>query len=189
MGGEGTGAGRAEQGLVSGGIWGCEERGGREGKSGLPGLEDCEDGGTLSWEKGGGAGSGACDEFPFGHCGCEVPVGGMIRGPLDTWALCLVQAGTGCLKPREWWYRPRRVCRAGQEGGAGPGREGSQLRRRGAAGGGGEKPEQLVSWKPGKEDVSRRRARANVSGRTEPSRRLPHVEGIVELGGSRGRWI
>lgn len=80
------------------------------------------------------------------------------------------------------------MCRAGQEGGAGPGREGSQLRHRGAAGGGGEKLEQLVSWKPGKEDVSRR-ARANVSGRSEPSRQLPHVGGIVELGGSRGRRI
>lgn len=54
---------------------------------------------------------------------------------------------------------------------------------------GGQKPGELVSGKPEKEDISTRKAGAMVSGRTELSRRLPHVEGIDGLGGSRGWWV
>ena len=68
-------------------------------------------------------------------------------------------------------------------------RERSQLRGWGAARGGGHKPGELVSQKPGKEDISTRKAGAMVSGRTELSRRLPHVEGMDRFGGSRGWWV
>ena len=50
MGDEGRGW-RTQQGLVWGGIWGCEDGGGGKGESHLPRLEDWEDGDALNWEK------------------------------------------------------------------------------------------------------------------------------------------
>lgn len=84
---------------------------------------------------------------------------------------------------------PSRVYRAREEKRADLARERSQLRGWGPARVGGQKPGELVSGKPEKEDISTRKAGAMVSGRTELSRRLPHVEGIDGLGGSRGWWV
>lgn len=56
------------------------------------------DGGALSWEKAGGAGSQECDKFPLGHCGWEAPVGRPGRDDQRVTGflgLALLQAGQG----------------------------------------------------------------------------------------------